>query len=64
VTFDETRMRMKCKDLEERPETRLEKIQYEVEPSTDERENEDETQVPEESGSDETEGVKNTRRGG
>ncbi|MCI79226.1 hypothetical protein A2U01_0100497, partial [Trifolium medium] len=54
VTFDEARMGMKCKDLEERPETGVEKIQFEVEPSTDEREKEDETQVPEESGSDET----------
>ncbi|MCI68395.1 hypothetical protein A2U01_0089656, partial [Trifolium medium] len=43
VTFDETRMRMKCKDMEERPETGGEKIQFEVEPSTDEREQEDET---------------------
>ncbi|WJX64387.1 hypothetical protein P8452_49170 [Trifolium repens] len=54
VTFDETRMGMKCKDLEERPETGVEKIQFEVEPSTDEREKEDQTQVPEESGSDES----------
>jgi ATP-binding cassette subfamily B (MDR/TAP) protein 1 len=38
VTFDETRMGMKCKDLEERPETGVEEIQFEVEPSTDERE--------------------------
>ncbi|KAK2414224.1 cysteine-rich RECEPTOR kinase [Trifolium repens] len=53
VTFDETRMGMKCKDLEERPETEVEKIQFEVEPSTDEREKEDQTQVPEESESDE-----------
>ncbi|MCI85731.1 hypothetical protein A2U01_0107010, partial [Trifolium medium] len=35
VSFDETRMGMKCKDLENRPETREEKIQFEVEPSTD-----------------------------
>ncbi|CAJ2674023.1 unnamed protein product [Trifolium pratense] len=54
VTFDETRMGMKCKDLEKRPETGVERIQFEVEPSTDEREKEDETQVPDESGSDET----------
>ncbi|KAK2414734.1 secreted RxLR effector protein [Trifolium repens] len=54
VTFDETRMGMKCKDLEERPETGVEEIQFEVEPSTDEREKEDQTQVPEESGSDES----------
>ncbi|PNX72588.1 copia LTR rider, partial [Trifolium pratense] len=40
--------------LEKRPETGVEKIQFKVEPSTDERENEDETQVPEESGSGET----------
>ncbi|MCI86440.1 hypothetical protein A2U01_0107721, partial [Trifolium medium] len=40
--------------MEERPETGVEKIQFEVEPSTDKREQEDETQVPEESGSDET----------
>ncbi|MCI57579.1 hypothetical protein A2U01_0078830, partial [Trifolium medium] len=39
---------------EERPETGVEKIQFEVEPSTDEREEEDQTLVPEESGSDET----------
>ncbi|MCI96625.1 hypothetical protein A2U01_0117925, partial [Trifolium medium] len=38
VTFDETLMGMKCKDLEEKPETEVEKIQFEVEPSTDERE--------------------------
>ncbi|MCI95845.1 hypothetical protein A2U01_0117144, partial [Trifolium medium] len=44
----------KCKDMEERPETGVEKIQFEVEASTDEREKEDETQVPEESGRDET----------
>ncbi|MCI71928.1 hypothetical protein A2U01_0093191, partial [Trifolium medium] len=37
ATFDETRMGMKCKDLEGRPKTRVEKIQFEVEPSTDER---------------------------
>ncbi|CAJ2628030.1 unnamed protein product [Trifolium pratense] len=43
-----------CKDLKKRPETRVERIQFEVEPSTDEREKEDETQVPDESGSDET----------
>ncbi|CAJ2637310.1 unnamed protein product [Trifolium pratense] len=54
VTFDETRMGMKCKDLEKRPEMGVERIQFEVEPSTDEREKEDETQVPDESGSDET----------
>ncbi|CAJ2668093.1 unnamed protein product [Trifolium pratense] len=54
VTFDETRMGMKCKDLEKRPETGVERIQFEVEPSTDEREKEDKTQVPDESGSDET----------
>ncbi|KAK2443650.1 hypothetical protein QL285_014736 [Trifolium repens] len=43
---------MKCKDLETRPETGVERIQFEVEPSTDEREEEeDETQVPVESGS-------------
>ncbi|PNX59082.1 hypothetical protein L195_g051235, partial [Trifolium pratense] len=53
VTIDETRMRMKCKDIEESPETRVERIQFEVEPSIDEREQEDETQVPKESGSDE-----------
>ncbi|MCI83727.1 hypothetical protein A2U01_0105003, partial [Trifolium medium] len=40
VTFDETQMGMKCKDLEKRPETGVEKIQFEVEPSTDEREKE------------------------
>ncbi|CAJ2651441.1 unnamed protein product [Trifolium pratense] len=44
---------MKCKDIEESPETRVERIQFEVEPSIEEREQEDETQVPEESGSDE-----------
>ncbi|MCI45797.1 hypothetical protein A2U01_0067036, partial [Trifolium medium] len=49
VTFDETQMGMKCKDLEEIPETGVEKIQFEVEPSTDEREEEDQTLVPEES---------------
>ncbi|CAJ2642413.1 unnamed protein product [Trifolium pratense] len=54
VTFDVTRMGMKCKDLEKRPETGVERIQFEVEPSTDEREKEDETQVPDESRSDET----------
>ncbi|MCI50088.1 hypothetical protein A2U01_0071332, partial [Trifolium medium] len=54
VTFDETRMGMKCKDLEERPETGVENIQFEVEPSTDEKEEEDQTLVPEKSGSDET----------
>ncbi|CAJ2636069.1 unnamed protein product [Trifolium pratense] len=43
-----------CKDLEKRPETGVERIQFEVEPSIDEREKEDETQVPDESGSDET----------
>ncbi|MCI11201.1 acylamino-acid-releasing enzyme [Trifolium medium] len=37
--------------LDARPETGVEKIQFEVEPSTDEREEEDETQVPDESGS-------------
>ncbi|MCI78075.1 hypothetical protein A2U01_0099345, partial [Trifolium medium] len=37
------------------PETREEKIQFEVEPSTDEKEEEeDQTPIPEESGSDET----------
>ncbi|MCI96364.1 hypothetical protein A2U01_0117664, partial [Trifolium medium] len=36
ITFDETRMGMKCKDMKERPETGVEKIQFEVEPSTDE----------------------------
>ncbi|PNX59901.1 hypothetical protein L195_g059917, partial [Trifolium pratense] len=53
VTFDETRMGMKCKDLEKRPEIGVERIQFEVDPSTYEREKEDETQVPDESGSDE-----------
>ncbi|MCI70809.1 hypothetical protein A2U01_0092072, partial [Trifolium medium] len=47
-------MGMKCKDLEKRPETGVEKIQFKVEPSTDEREEEDQTLVPEENGSDET----------
>ncbi|KAK2454519.1 hypothetical protein QL285_002067 [Trifolium repens] len=51
VTFDETRMGVKCKDLEERPETGVEKFQLEVEPSTDEGEEENQTSVPEESGS-------------
>ncbi|WJX42094.1 hypothetical protein P8452_29365 [Trifolium repens] len=52
VTFDETRMGMKCKDLETRPETGVERIQLEVEPSTDEREEEEEeTLEPVESGS-------------
>jgi len=41
VTFDETRMRVKCKDLEESSETGVQKIQFEVEPTTDERERED-----------------------
>ncbi|MCI68591.1 hypothetical protein A2U01_0089852, partial [Trifolium medium] len=41
------------KDLEERPKTGVEKIQFEVEPSTAEREEEDQTLVPEESESDE-----------
>ncbi|CAJ2640159.1 unnamed protein product [Trifolium pratense] len=48
ITLDE------CKDLEKRPETGMKRIQFEVEPSIDEREKEDETQVPDESGSDET----------
>ncbi|KAK2447548.1 secreted RxLR effector protein [Trifolium repens] len=51
VTFDETRMGMKCKDLETRPETGVERIQLEVEPPTDEGEEENQTLVPEESGS-------------
>ncbi|MCI63630.1 hypothetical protein A2U01_0084887, partial [Trifolium medium] len=45
---------MKFKDLEKIPEMGVQKIQFEVEPSTDEREEDDETQVPEENGSDET----------
>jgi len=49
VTFDETRMGMKCKDLEESSETRVQKIQFEVEPTTDEREGEDQNPVPDES---------------
>ncbi|MCI43045.1 hypothetical protein A2U01_0064282 [Trifolium medium] len=42
-TFDKTRMGMKCKDLDERPETGVERIQFKVEPSTNEREQKDET---------------------
>ncbi|MCI62442.1 retrovirus-related Pol polyprotein from transposon TNT 1-94, partial [Trifolium medium] len=38
VTFDETQMGMKCKDIKERSETGVERIQFEVEPSTDEME--------------------------
>jgi len=38
VTFDETCMGMKCKDLETSSETGVQKIQFEVEPTTDERE--------------------------
>ncbi|PNX90442.1 cysteine-rich receptor-like protein kinase 25-like protein [Trifolium pratense] len=53
VIFDETRIGMKCKDLEKRPEMGVERIQFEVEPSIDERGKEDDTQVPDESGSDE-----------
>ncbi len=40
---------MKCKDLEASSETRVHKIQFEVEPTTDEREGEDQTPVPDES---------------
>jgi len=49
VTFDETRMGMKCKDLEESSETWVQKIQFEVEPTTNEREGKDQTPVPNES---------------
>jgi len=49
VTFDETRMGMKCKDLESSWETGVKKIQFDVEPTTDEREGEDQTSVPDES---------------
>ena len=45
VTFDETRMGMKCKDIEESSETGVQKIQFEVELTTDEREGEDQTPV-------------------
>ncbi|MCI37074.1 hypothetical protein A2U01_0058298, partial [Trifolium medium] len=38
VTFDETRIGMKYKYLDTRPKMGVEKIQFEVEPSTDERE--------------------------
>lgn len=54
VTFDETRMGMKCKDLDTSSETGVEKIQFEVEPTTDEREGEDQTPVPDESEGQET----------
>jgi len=49
VTFDETRMGMKCNDLETSSEKGVQKIQFEVEPTTDEREGEDQTPVPDES---------------
>jgi len=49
VTFDETRMGMKCKDPETSSETGVQKIQFKVEPTTDEREGEDQTPVPDES---------------
>jgi len=48
VTFDATHMGMKCKDLETSSKTGLQKIQFEVEPTTDEREGEDQTLVPDE----------------
>jgi len=49
VTFDETRMGMKCKDLETSSEIGVQKIQFKVEPTTDEREWEDQTPVLDES---------------
>jgi len=42
-------MGMKCKDLDTSSETGVEKIQFEVEPTTNEREGEDQTLVPDES---------------
>ncbi|GAU10233.1 hypothetical protein TSUD_417410 [Trifolium subterraneum] len=54
VTFDETRMGMKCKNLNASPETGVENFQFEVEPFTDKEGTEEQTLVPEESGSDET----------
>ena len=49
VTFDETCMRMNSKDLETSSETGVQKIQFKVERTTDEREREDQTPVPDES---------------
>jgi len=49
VTFDKTRMGMKCKDMETSSKMGVKKIQFEVEPTIDEREGEDQTPVPDES---------------
>ena len=43
-----TRMGMKCKDLEASSKTGVQKIQFEVEPTTNEREGEDQTPIPDE----------------
>ena len=49
VAFDETCMGMKCKDLETSSKVGIEKIQFEMESTTDEREGEDQTPVLDES---------------